>query len=119
MQRRNTTNKKQILSLFEKNHTMTAQSICELLSDLDVSTVYRNLERFVADGVLRKVYVGADATTYEFAGNSHNHFVCNGCGGIEEIDISTKLNDILPEGAQIVEGGITIRGLCKKCNYSK
>lgn len=115
MQRRNTPNKERILAVLKNRHALTAQEVCEELPDVEVSTVYRNLDRFVTDGVLRKVFVGANAAAYELADDMHDHFVCDICSDVAAIETPASLHRVLPQGAQVVEGGITVRGRCKKC----
>lgn len=116
MQRRNTQNKKRILTLFENAHTLTAQEVCHSLPGVEASTVYRNLERFVTDGVLRMVHVEPGSVAYELAEDTHDHFVCDDCNTIEPIHTrKTAFRSALPEGAQIQEGGVVVRGMCKEC----
>lgn len=117
MQRRNTPNKKRILGLFEKTHILTAQEVCQALPKIEVSTVYRNLERFVTDGVLRTVHVEPGSVAYELAGDAHDHFVCDDCNTIEPIHTrKAALASVLPQGAQMHEGGVVVHGMCKECS---
>ena len=116
MQRRNTQNKKQILDLFKGRHTLTAKEICDLLHEIEISTIYRNLERFVADGILRQVHVGEGVSIYEFAGETHDHFVCSICSTVDEIHIRNSfVEKALPGGAKMQDGGVVVHGMCRKC----
>ncbi|MEK7639133.1 MAG: transcriptional repressor [Patescibacteria group bacterium] len=116
MQRRNTKNKKLILDLFENRHLLTAQEVSTLLPTLDASTVYRNLERFAADGVLRKVYAEPGLVSYELANELHDHFVCDECSTVAEIHVpEAVLRVSLPQDIQMLKGGIIVHGLCRDC----
>ena len=116
MQRRHTKNKKLILDVFNGKHTLTVQEICQLLPDIEVSTVYRNVERFVADGILRELYVHPNMTAYEYTKNIHDHFVCDDCHAVNEIHIrSNSIKKALPSGVIMQDGGIVIHGICKDC----
>ncbi len=116
MKRRNTKNKKRILDIFESKHILTKQEICKLLPDMEVSTVYRNIERFVTDGVLRKVYTYPNVVAYEYVENVHDHFVCDSCHSVDKIQLSSNLiKNALPSGVVMQEGGIVVHGMCKEC----
>ncbi len=116
MQRRNTKNKKLILDVFNGRHALTVQEICRLLPKIEMSTVYRNIERFVADGVLRKVYIHPNVIAYEYIKNIHDHFVCDSCHAVDKIHISGSLiKKTLPNGAIMQDGGVVVHGICKEC----
>ncbi len=116
MQRRNTKNKKLILDVFEGKHTLTVQEICQLLPEIEMSTVYRNVERFVVDGVLREVCTHPNITAYEYAKDIHDHFVCDNCHAIDEIHIRRgSIKKTLPNGAIMQDGGVVVHGMCKEC----
>jgi Fe2+ or Zn2+ uptake regulation protein len=111
MQRRNTRNKEIILDTFKGKHALTVHEICELRPEIEGSTIYRNMKRFVEDGVLREVYTSHNATAYELAQNTeHDHFVCEKCNNVELISIR---KDTLKIPLPITD--ITVRGLCRNC----
>lgn len=117
MQRRNTKNKEQILGVFKGRHALTVQEMCQLLPEIEVSVVYRNIERFVADGVLREVDTHASSIAYELAETVHDHFVCDDCHEIEDIHIrSAPVKKMLPKGVQMRAGGVVVHGVCKQCS---
>ncbi len=117
MKRRYTQNKKQILDLFNDRHTLTTKEICTLLPKVERSTIYRNIERFLADGILRQVYVSQGVSTYELDGEAHDHFICNECKTIEEIHIRNEsIRKSLPDGAIMQDGGVVVHGMCKDCS---
>jgi Fur family peroxide stress response transcriptional regulator len=119
MQRRNTKNKERILSLFEHKHMLSAQDVCTHLPDLTVSTVYRNIERFVEDGILRKVSTDPHTVSYELTTDIHDHFVCDSCSTIEKVHPSpATLRSLIPSGAKVTEGGLIVHGTCRKCTIN-
>lgn len=116
MKRRNTKNKERILDIFKNKHILTKQEICKLLPDIEMSTVYRNIERFVTDGVLREVYTYPNVVAYEYVENLHDHFVCDVCYEVDKIHLLDNLiKEVLPNGFITKKGGVVIHGICKKC----
>ena len=98
------------------HHSLSAKELSSLLPKLDFSTVYRNLKRFVEDGLVREVNTGTDTVSYELAEKSHDHFVCDECDGVKEIKIEASyLQKYLPRGYRINLGQNIIKGTCNKC----
>lgn len=117
MERRQTKNKKLILTALKRHHILSAKELSELFPDIDFSTIYRNLKRFVDDGLVREVKTGSETVSYEKARDSHDHFVCNSCEDVKEIKIeSSYLQKYLPRGYQINLGQNIIKGTCNKCS---
>jgi len=109
-----TKHKQAILASFEKAHLLSASELAEELS-LDPSTVYRNLERFVEDGVLRKVHLDGREAQYEWAEHVHGHFVCDSCHGVEVVDLPSSLKKLAPQGTRPTSLDLTLHGSCKRC----
>ena len=91
MQRRNTKNKDCILELFEKFHTLTAKQVSKKFPEMEFSTIYRNLERFIEDRVLKEVYTKSKTKTYELANCLHDHFVCETCNLVKSVKTQSVL----------------------------
>lgn len=116
MQRRNTRNKERVLNIFKNKHTLTVQELGVLLPEMDASTIYRNIERFVTDGVLREVHAHAEGAAYELTEGTHDHFVCDTCRTVLAMHVQTHLmKKILPSGALMRDGGVVVHGTCKRC----
>lgn len=114
--RRKTENKKRILSVFKKAHTASAVEIQGCLPDIDPSTIYRNLKRFVADGVLREVLVGDGNRSYELCEETHEHFICKRCKEVQSMFWDSKLlSRALPKGVAAESCDVTVMGVCGKC----
>jgi Fe2+ or Zn2+ uptake regulation protein len=107
--------KDKIIKLLNKNHLMSILDIHKKISDADYSTVYRNVEQLVADGELKKIVFDKDKVMYEADNgkNRHDHFVCNGCGSVDEIDHSFSDSKFL-EKYNVTD--ILVKGFCKSCN---
>lgn len=108
---RNSSYKNSILEMLSKKHLL---SVAEIQKEVggDFSTVFRNLESLVKEGAIKKVVISKDSVMYEKVGKSeHDHFVCEGCGKVDSVDIK---HDRLKVSGVIKD--ILIRGLCGKCS---
>lgn len=54
-------------------------------ADVNLSTVYRTLELFVTEGLVRRVVLPDGLRRYERVGDEHHHLVCIGCGVVEHV----------------------------------
>ena len=65
----------------------SADAIVRSLSGaLDQATVYRGLQEFEREGLVRRVQLRGSAL-YEAAEEHHHHLICRSCGTIEDIDV--------------------------------
>jgi Fur family ferric uptake transcriptional regulator len=53
--------------------------------DVNISTIYRNLEELVRLGVIDRAYIGNGPAAYHLASVAHGHLVCEQCGSITEV----------------------------------
>jgi Fe2+ or Zn2+ uptake regulation protein len=59
-------------------------SIRAVLTDVNISTVYRNLEDLERMGVVVHCHVGHGPAAYHLSSFDHTHFVCEECGAMIE-----------------------------------
>ena len=88
---------------------------------VDISTVYRTLERFAALGLLRKTNLGEDHTHYEWAEGPHQHMICERCGNVDHFDneLLLPLWQALQQrhGFQTSSETTAVFGLCQDCQH--
>lgn len=114
--RRNTENKQRILALLQKNHTMSAQEIMDALPNLVASVVYRILDQFMKDGVVRALPSRTGLRFEHAAERQHDHFVCESCERFFELAIDKKrISAMLPLGAVPGTRGVIVYGVCRTC----
>ena len=101
--------KKEILKVISNNHLLTISEINKHIPNANYSTIFRNVENLISDGMIKKVLVKNKKVAYEIAKNDHDHFICNKCGTVECINVPYKLI----KGRKVEE--ITIRGICNNC----
>lgn len=88
----NTKNRQQLLNLLEqtKGKHVSVQEICAMLRDqetpMGTTTVYRQLERMVEDGLVNKYVMDGNGAYFEYVGDHHCdapmcfHCKCEKCG---------------------------------------
>ena len=111
-----------ILEYLIKNrvHPSADKIYCELVKEipsLSKTTVYNTLNLFREVGLVAAV-IGDDEVNFDANTEMHGHFKCMECGEIFDIDVeSLILKD--PEGCDIREKHVYLKGVCKKCLESK
>ena len=53
--------------------------------DVNISTIYRNLDELVRLGVIDRSYLGGGPAAYHLASARHGHLVCEQCGAMTEV----------------------------------
>jgi len=115
-----------ILDWVRKNHIHPSaekvyKGVKRKLKNIGLATVYRNL-RFLADHGLLKEFTIDKVAHFESRVDSHVHFVCEKCHGIEDIEDSKDIA-LIRELKQIAKKNkfyirsenYEIKGICKKC----
>lgn len=91
--------------------------------DLELSTVYRNLQSFLQRGIIREIDLGTGVRHYELNTGEHgHHLICMGCQEI--IVLSCPLprleEDLSQETSyEIVEHRLNIYGFCPGCREKR
>lgn len=92
---------------------------------VDTVTVYRTLKSFEEKSVIRSIFLGTDALSYELADDHHHHIVCLSCGVIEGFDACAfeKLGDSILKNSKkfkaITKHSFELFGTCSGCVSSK
>lgn len=126
-----TAQSRRILALLQENKArhLTAEEVYFLLKEkgetVGQTTVYRQLEKFFSEGVVRK-FAGTDGggACFQLAENgevckAHYHLKCTACGALfhAECDFLDELSDhIRAEHGFVIDGSRTVLyGLCADC----
>lgn len=97
----------------------TPEQICEAVSGVDVTTVYRTLELLEEIGLIRHAHLGHGAPSYRPAEDDHVHVVCHSCGAI--VDAEPSLVEPLArrlladDGFVLDRAHFTVFGRCRRC----
>ena len=83
------------------------------------STVYRALDALSTSGALHAVRLGDGPIHYEIASESHQHAICQVCGGILHIEaeLVAELEEHLEEGHRFkpLRTEVLVVGVCNTC----
>ena len=78
----------------------TAEMIIQVVRkknpNISPGTIYKTLETFVQNGIIRKVKTDADIMRYDAVIDKHNHLFCSESDRIEDY-FDSELNDMLEE----------------------
>lgn len=93
----------------------TAQQIHETLPDINLTTIYRTLEKFEQQHLIQKIILANQEAAYEFSQHKHHHVMCSSCNTIEHIHIDKNLVQQIKKIAHFKQDSIEIvvRGTCK------
>jgi Fe2+ or Zn2+ uptake regulation protein len=87
---------------------------------LSLATVYRNLDVLISEGMIEAVPCEGGATRYDGNPVPHHHFVCDGCGAIEDVEITLpgELSSRLERKYRLHAQRTRVRffGLCHTCS---
>ncbi len=100
--------------LKETKTALSAGSIHALLPEIDKVTIYRNLDLFVSEGVVKTLNFGGNETLYEYQYHPHHHAFCTDCDRVihftakdEKIKKLLGLSDF-----KVTELEVTVKGIC-------
>lgn len=114
---RQTKHRQTILDFLDHTHgALSAAAIHTALPEINLVTIYRNLESFVKSGQVKKLHLGKNEATYERQHEPHHHAICRNCEKVIHFtldDNNLKKEFSLP-GFEIEDIEITLKGQCKK-----
>jgi len=116
-----TKHRKAILThLTNEKTALSAQALHEALPDINLVTIYRNLEAFAASGVIKKLCLSSTEAVYEFQNHPHHHVICGTCQKIEHVAVDeTKLKDALGiKNFELQNIDIVVHGKCRHTHDS-
>lgn len=112
---RKTKHKEKLIHFLENaTAAFTAQEIYERIDDIDLSTVYRNLNSFAEEGIVKELRINKGKSIYEINKDSHEHAICSQCGKIRHVYLDKeKLKKQLNlKGFSVDDIEVNIRGYC-------
>jgi Fur family transcriptional regulator, ferric uptake regulator len=85
----------------------------------DFSSIFRAVEKLVAEHVVRKLILDDGRTRFELSEAHHDHLRCTSCGELIAVPCFLKPADfaVLERDAGIVVSGhhLVLSGLCREC----
>lgn len=116
-----------ITATLERKHCLTAN---DLRAEIVITgrsphktSIYRELERLCAKGVVQELQLRNDEKLYELADEAHHHhhLICHGCKKIIPIDFADDLdsqaNGIAKKhGFKVTDHSLEFFGFCESCS---
>lgn len=89
------------------------------MPSISLATVYNCLETLTQAGAVKQVNVDREASRYCPNLNPHAHFCCSQCHEVVDIQLDADCQSNnpwnLPEGTQLEEVDVTLKGVCPSC----
>lgn len=109
-----------VLTVLEKQkYPVDVSSLVKKL-DVNKTTVYRQLEKYIAEGKIIEVELGDGKKRYELKSlDHHHHLICNNCGKLEDIefDESQIMKQVGSKTKfKIEKHSLEFFGICAECN---
>lgn len=102
----------------------------EIVPEISLSTVYRQVSLLLADGEIAKVELPGEPARYEVAckpgahakhdgheaDHHHHYFHCSSCGQVFLLHACPgPMTDLVPKGFQVKSHEVTLHGVCASC----
>ncbi len=95
---------------------MVYVSAREIVPDISLGTVYRNLKLLADEGVILTLETEDKRLHYDGDTSKHSHFICNGCGKIIDLFMPVEPPAELKEASlTVTEQKCVYYGYCKDC----
>lgn len=89
------------------------------LPRISLGTVYRNLKKLAAEGLIREIHAGGQGARFDGNTGRHYHIRCLGCGRVNDLPISvdTRLEEEAGRAMnyRILGHQVEVHGLCPLC----
>jgi len=110
------TKKRQLILtvLKDSKEALSAAQVHAKLPEIDLATVYRNLEYFTTNKLIKKLQLGSQEARFEFQHEPHHHAVCTQCERVIHFTApDEKIKQLLGvEDFEVTELEVTVRGIC-------
>jgi Fe2+ or Zn2+ uptake regulation protein len=103
-------------TLKERKSALSAAEVHTLLPDMDLATIYRNLEYFTNEKIIKKLQLGTQEARFEYQHEPHHHAVCGQCEQVIHFTAPDKkiIKLLGLENFDIEELEVTVRGTHRK-----
>ena len=91
---------------------LSAAEVHNLVPDIDLATIYRNLEYFTAQKMIKKLQLGTQEARFEYQQEPHHHAVCGHCEQVIHFTAPDKkiIKLLGLENFTVEELEVTVRG---------
>lgn len=111
-----TKKREELLAVLKHHHgALSATTLHEKLPHIDLVTIYRNLELFTEEKIIKRLHLHSNEAVYEYQSHPHHHAVCSDCDTVLHFDVSEdvlrKLVTLKNFDIESVE--LVVTGRCK------
>jgi Fur family ferric uptake transcriptional regulator/Fur family peroxide stress response transcriptional regulator len=111
-----TKNRQKILDLLQSTEeALSAADIHARATDMDLATVYRTLDLFVKEKLIKQIHLKSGEALFEYQAKPHHHALCSECERVihftapdEKIKQLLKIDDF-----DVDEIEVTVKGICR------
>jgi Fe2+ or Zn2+ uptake regulation protein len=98
--------------LKEERAALSAAEVHAFVPDIDLATIYRNLEYFTNEKLIKKLQLGSQEARFEYQHEPHHHAVCGQCEQVIHFAApDQKIIKLLGlENFEVEELEVTVRG---------
>jgi Fur family peroxide stress response transcriptional regulator len=92
------------------------------MPEISMATVYNTLDTLIKCDLVNEVNLQQTAKRYCPNMSRHGHFFCNSCETVYDIpivDSEVPAALEMPEGFQLEQTNVSMRGMCPDCNNQK
>lgn len=110
-----TKNRQAVLDTLKTHHgTLSAAQIHAALPQMDLVTIYRTLDLFTKEKVIKQFHLTSGEAQYEYQTEPHHHAVCTNCERVIHFTApDQKLKKLLGiEDFDVDEIEVTVKGIC-------
>ena len=116
---RNTKQRNLVLDIINRSFEhptayMVHQQCLDVIPNISLGTVYRNLNMLVELGKIQRLEVPGHFERYDKM-VCHDHFICISCGSIFDLNRSNISYDEIIDGHKVSECKIRYEGTCHDC----
>lgn len=112
-----TTKRQAVLDTLKARHgTMSAADIHAALPDMDLVTIYRTLDLFTKEKMIKQFHLSGSEAQYEYQSEPHHHAVCVTCEKVIHFKApDTQLKQLLGiTDFDVDEIELTVKGSCSQ-----
>ncbi len=102
-------------ALKQADGTLSAAQIHNQIPKIDLVTIYRNLDLYTKEKLIKKVHLGTEEAQYEYQKEHHHHAVCQERKKVIHFTApDEKIKKLLGlQDFEVDEIEVTVKGLCK------
>lgn len=101
-------------TLDQSEEALSASQMHAALPHINLVTIYRNLESFTNEGIIKKLNLSGQEAVFELQHEPHHHAICDDCNKVIHFTVENK--ELMKEFALpdflINDLEITLRGKC-------